>query len=219
MKWTERAIARALAQQTFNRKYLVVVPNCNWTGYEADILAVTENLRLIDVEIKISRADLKADAKKDKWWHRERIGQWPMVSEWRRSSISNNLIEVRGYQNGRFKNTHLKWPRRVWKHYYALPAEIWDDSLLGSLGSPASGVLLLEAAPRGLQITCRRPAKPCRDAERLSPAAAVDIARLASLRMWDAYQKLDEKSSKRGEKIIESDGPSMGACAIEIGAL
>lgn len=62
MKWTEKTIARALAQQTFNRKYLVVVPNCNWTGYEADILAVTENLRLIDVEIKISRADLKADA-------------------------------------------------------------------------------------------------------------------------------------------------------------
>src|SRR5690606_35854304 len=48
VKWSEQTIARALAQQTFNRKYLVVVPNCNWTGYEADILAVTENLRLID---------------------------------------------------------------------------------------------------------------------------------------------------------------------------
>jgi len=30
MKWTEQTI---------------VVPNCNWTGYEADILAVAENLR------------------------------------------------------------------------------------------------------------------------------------------------------------------------------
>jgi len=191
MKWSERTIARALAQQTFNRKYLVVVPNCNWTGYEADILAVTENLRLIDVEIKISRSDLKADARKDKWWHRERVGQWPMVHEWDRSRISGNLIMKRAYQRGRFKSTHLEWPRRVWKHYYALPAEIWTDDLLPSLGSEASGVLLLSGDDKTLKITCRRPAKPCRDADNLSPAAAIHIARLASLRMWDAYKTVD----------------------------
>lgn len=83
MTWSEHAIARALVRQTFNRKYLVVVPNCNWTGHECDLLVVTENLRIIDVEIKISRADLKADAKKEKWWHREHLGYWPTVSELR----------------------------------------------------------------------------------------------------------------------------------------
>ncbi|MBN9401240.1 MAG: hypothetical protein J0I30_00230 [Burkholderiales bacterium] len=191
MKWSERTIAAVLAQQTFNRKYLVVVPNCNWTGYEADILAVTENLRLVDVEIKISRADLKADAKKEKWWDRERIGEWPWVTEWRRSSISNDLIETCARRNGRFKSTHLDWPRRVWKHYYALPAEIWTDDLLSSLGSAASGVLLLTEDAAGLRISCRRPAKPCRDADKLTPAAAVHVARLASLRMWDAYKTVD----------------------------
>lgn len=191
MMWSEHTIGRALAQQFFNRKYLVVVPNCNWTGYEADILAVTENLRLIDVEIKISRSDLKADAKKDKWWHRERTGHWPMVSEYRHSHISNDLIRVSAYQYARYKNTRLEWPRKVWKHYYALPQEIWTDDLLPSLGSEASGVLLLTDAAGDLRIRCRRPAKPCRDAEKLSPVAAVHIARLASLRMWEAYQKVD----------------------------
>lgn len=191
MKWSEKRIARELAINFFNRKHLVVVPNCNWTGYEADILAVTENLRLIDVEIKISRADLKADAKKGKWWHREGIGHWPTVSELRHSHLSNGFVEVHRHRRSKFKSTPLKWPRKVWKHYYALPAEIWDDSLLDSLGSPASGVLLLADVNGALRITCRRPAKPCRDADRLPPAAAVDIARLASLRMWDAYQQLD----------------------------
>lgn len=186
MKWTERAIARALAHQTFNRKYLVVVPNCNWTGYEADILAVTENLRLIDVEIKISRADLKADARKDKWWHQQIVGQPRKIDE---HNHDGRLVRRRHVYAQKF--SFRNWPPRVWKHYYALPAEIWDDSLLDSLGSPASGVLLLADVNGALRITCRRPAKPCRDADRLPPAAAVDIARLASLRMWDAYQQLD----------------------------
>lgn len=50
--WNERKIATLLATRFFNNKYLVVVPNCNWTGYECDLLAVTENLRIIDIEIK-----------------------------------------------------------------------------------------------------------------------------------------------------------------------
>lgn len=38
----------------------------------------------------------------------------------------------------------------------------------------------------------RRPAKPCRGADPISPAAAMDIARLASLRMWEAYARLEK---------------------------
>lgn len=176
MKWTEHSIGRALAQQFFNRKYLVVVPNCNWTGYECDLLAVTENLRIIDVEIKISRGDLKADAKKNKWVHYQ------------------SCAEAFAARDKPFeKKIQVEWPRKVWKHYYAMPEEIWTDDLMNKLGSPASGVLLLSDPDGQLRIHCRRPAKACRDAEKLSPASAVNIARLASLRMWDAYQKLDEK--------------------------
>ncbi|WP_442592495.1 hypothetical protein ACSBPU_12900 [Parapusillimonas sp. JC17] len=192
MKWSERTIASALAQQTFNRKYLVVVPNCNWTGYEADILAVTENLRLIDVEIKISRADLKADAKKDKWWRQEYVGSPLRVDD---LNASGRLIRRRHVYAQQFELR--EWPHKVWKHYYALPADIWDDSLQGALGSPSSGVLLLNDTPHGLRISCRRPAKPCRDADRLTPAAAVNIARLASLRMWDAYHQVDQLRQRK----------------------
>lgn len=167
VQWSEGSIARAIALQTLARKCVVLVDNCNWTGHECDVLAVTTDLRIIDVEIKISRSDLKADAKKDKWWHR---------SGWRH------------HQKEPPPATPREWPPKVWKHYYALPAELWDDALLASLPSKASGVLLMRAQSDAIVVAeCRRRATPNRDAAKLTAAQAVDIARLANLRMWAAY--------------------------------
>ncbi|SSW67272.1 hypothetical protein AVE30378_02537 [Achromobacter veterisilvae] len=199
MSWSENSIARALARQTFNRKYLVVVPNCNWTGHECDLLVVTENLRIIDVEIKISRADLKADAKKEKWWRREHIGSWPSVPVLRHSAWSNDLRVESIARRARYKSTPNDWPTKVWKHYYALPKEIWHPDLLAALPSSQSGILLLDrdGCPVGqaMRVDCVRRATPNRDAKPISPAAAVDIARLASLRMWDAYARLEKREA------------------------
>ena len=167
--WSEGKIARAIALQTLARKCVVLVDRCNWTGHECDVLAVTTDLRLIDVEVKISRADFKADAKKDKWWHRP--GGW-----WR------------GEQP---EPTHRDWPPKVWKHYIAMPAELWDDALFEFMPSPASGLLLVREQRNRvtpIAVHCERRAKPNKDAQKLSPAQAVDIARLANLRMWEAYQ-------------------------------
>jgi hypothetical protein len=179
MKWTETGIARALAQQHFKRRYLCLVPNCNWTGSECDLLAVTENLRIIDVEIKISRADLKADAKKEKWWARR--WNWPFTEG--------------GRQHGApAPDMRLSHPAKVWKHYYAMPADIWKDELLDTLGSPDSGVLLLFGDAALCRIQVIRRAKPAKNADVLTPAQAIDIARLASLRMWDSYARLEAAS-------------------------
>lgn len=174
--WNELRIARAISRQTLNRKCIVLVDRCNWTGYECDVLGVTMDLRIIDVEVKISRADLKADAKKDKWWHRAGGMSW-RPSEQRPPDVPR------------------QWPPKVWKHYYALPAEIWDDSLLQFLPSPASGVLTVRERSAGgpLEINCRRRCTPNKDAHRLTPAQAVDIARLANLRMWDAYERQEKQ--------------------------
>jgi hypothetical protein len=186
MKWTERQIARALAQKMFNRKYLVVVPNCSWPGSECDVLALTENLRVIDVEIKISRADLKADAKKYKWQH------------------GFDAALDGGYEMfGKHTPRRREWPRRVWKHYYALPADIWDDSLLESLGSESSGVLLLHEADGQIYVMVRRMAKPDREAQPISAANAIDVARMANLRMWDAHKEI-EQLKKQLEQVCAS---------------
>lgn len=178
MTWSEGAIARAIGMQTLARKCVVLVDRCNWTGHECDILAVTTDLRIIDVEIKISRADLKADAAKDKWWHRAGYNPW------------------RGEQQpAPVARSH---PPKVWKHYYALPADIWKPELLECLPSPASGVLLLnmQGYPRStdqsMTVKCVRRSTPAKDATRLRPEQVMDVARLANLRMWESYQQRDK---------------------------
>lgn len=163
--WSEGMIAAAIGRQVLDRRCLLLVDRCQWTGHECDVLGVTKNLQIIDVEIKISRADLKADAKKEKWWHREGWGQ-------PRQAVSH--------------------PPRVWKHYFAMPADIWVDELVEFLPSPASGVILMTRIGSRVFARVGRRATPDKNAQRLSAEAVIDIARLANLRMWDAYQRLEE---------------------------
>lgn len=179
--WSEGRIARVIALQTLARKCVVLVDNCNWTGHECDVLAVTTDLRIIDVEIKISRADLKADAGKEKWWHRT-YGAW-----------------IPGQRTQEKFVTPRQHPPKVWKHYYAMPKEIWKPELLDCLPSKASGILLLDQdgypRPAGdpMRVDCIRRATPDKDAMRLKPEHVMDIARLANLRMWEAYHRRDTK--------------------------
>lgn len=191
MKWTETNIARALATQIFDRRYLVMVPNCGWTGHECDLLAVTKDLRIIDLEVKISRSDLKADAKKDKWWVRRFRGY---------SEPHDTVLKGRPVTNYRapvYDETALHWPPKVWKHYYVLPADIWKDELMPALPSPASGVILIEHHHGEVRARIRRAAKPNRDAKAIDAAAAIDLARLASLRMWNALQATERAQRRR----------------------
>ncbi len=174
MAWSEGKIAAAIARQTLARKCVVLVDRCNWTGHECDVLAVTTDLRVIDVEVKISRADFKADARKDKWWQRP---GWI----W-------NQPQPRA--------VHRDWPPKVWKHYVAMPRELWDDSLFEFMPSPKSGLLLVSeqrSAVTPVAVHCARRATPNRDASRLQPAQVMDIARLANLRMWDAYSRSERR--------------------------
>lgn len=188
MKWSEHSIARAIALQTLARKCVVLVDNCNWTGYECDVLAVTTDLRIIDVEVKISRADLKADAKKDKWWSRNFLGYGP-----REEKRDADGLLIYAHQPSLYDNKPRQWPVKVWKHYYALPAEIWKPELLACLPSPASGVLLLRPGQNPdsmpVVVSCERRATPNKDAIRLKPENVIDIARLANLRMWESYHQ------------------------------
>lgn len=179
MKWSEREIARSLYLNVFNGKHLVAVPNCSWTGHECDLLVVRADLRIVDVEIKISRSDLKADAKKEKWLKRYR----PEPGEpWR------------PWNEGPFEK--LEHPEKVWKHYYALPQEIWTPSLAESI-SPASGILLIRDAKTRPMLRVERQAKPNKDAGKISAEALCHIARLCTVRMWDSYNEVDVHRRER----------------------
>lgn len=168
MKWTAREIARSLAYQVFNHRHLIVCPNTYWPGNETDLLLVRTDLRLMDVEIKISRSDLKADAKKEKWF--DMPVQWPM-----------------GTERSKTPRTH---PRRIWKHYYCMPDKIWSDDLLAHI-QPTSGLIMMRDYPDHPGCWLRRQAKPSKDAERITPEELADIARMQSQRMWDAWNEVD----------------------------
>lgn len=186
MKWTERQIASWLARVTFSHKHLILVPNCSWPGSECDLLVVTPNLRIIDVEVKISRADLKADRNKDKWFHH---WDWKIDGPWE--------------DDGCYRRRHRQWPTRVWKHYYCMPQDIWKPDLIHEI-NPFSGVLLIRDNPhrdsKDFYIFCERIAKPNREAQKIDAEDAIDIARLASLRMWDAFKTVDDLLRDRQEE-------------------
>lgn len=186
MAWTEGTIGAALARQTF-KGHLVVVPNCTWTGYECDLLVVTNRLLLVDVEVKISRADLKADAKKDKWWHHRFTGYSPEE----RVERDGRLVAIR--RDPIYESTHRDWPPKVWKHYYAMPRAIWKPELMDVLASTKSGVLLLgtERHPDQAVVELVRRPEANREAMPVDAANVMNISRLASLRMWDAFKAVE----------------------------
>lgn len=175
---------RILARHIFSDA-LCVVDNCSWTGSEADLLVVTKRLKLIDVEIKCSRSDLKADTAKDKWW--KPLMRWGDA----------RLVE---------RMTH---PRRIWKHYYALPKDVWKTEWL-ELVRPESGVLIVGCMkPGGMgHMECVRRATPDRTAYTCTAEDLMGIARLASLRMWDARKALEvaraDRDTARGNRVART---------------
>lgn len=167
LPWSEARIAKTIAYQIFNRAELIV-PNCSWTGHECDLLVIErKRLRIIDIEIKISRSDLKADLKKTKWW---------VTRPWSR----RHLPDVR-----------REWPDKVWKHYYVMPAAIWTEDLYDHVPATSGIVLLSEQDSKTTPVIARliRSPKPNKEAKPISPSDAIDLARLSMLRMWSALLK------------------------------
>jgi hypothetical protein len=174
-QYSEFSIARHLAREKFN-SMMLVVDNTYHTGHEADLLIVNHrNLHYIDVEIKISRADLKADRLKDKWL--TTAYSWPQGMD--RPAIPR------------------EWPRRIWKHYYCIAEPIWKPELLEFVGK-RSGVFTIRIDRdesgrewyKGITVRKRCQANP--DAKRATPEEIVKLAYLANVRMHEAYRRLDE---------------------------
>lgn len=175
--WSEGKIGRILAHNSF-KTALCMLPNTVWTGDEIDLLVVPPCLRVIDVEIKISRADLRADRHKGRWWQTMKYNEAGPPKP-------------------------IAYPKHVWKHYYAMPTELWHVDLLDTI-FPTSGVLLVSAARSGLWqgwVECVQRATPNKAAKPLDPADVLDIARLATIRMWETYLDLDRVRADNARQL------------------
>jgi hypothetical protein len=179
--YTETNIVNALARHTF-KGALCVVPNTLWSGYEADVLVVTTKLQVFDVEVKISRTDLRADREKGKWRAYDSGGEW----------VAGKWVQP--------EPLTLEWPRNIHRHYYCCAEPIWRDDLLNAIPKN-SGVLTIRLWPTSSEnmraglchIEVKRRARSNPEAKPLELSQIVDIARLASLRMWNARLELDRQ--------------------------
>lgn len=173
----EGVIARCLSRSFMKWGAVCILDRTKWTGYEADLLIVDKTLRIVDVEIKISRADFKRDAEKDKWWRRP--DRW---------SYGYSLAGPPA------PDILRPWPPKVWKHYFAMPAAIWKPELVEFLPSPKSGIILLDGdGNSGVTFhRVERRASPNKDADKVDAASVIDIARLQNIRMWEAYNERDQ---------------------------
>lgn len=179
-RWSERQIGRALYAHVFARRCLICIPNCSYPGSECDLLVVRKDLRMVDVEIKISRSDLKADRLKNKWFK-----EWDFAAHgWRRPRPE--------------EREPIAHPKNIWKHYYALPRDIWHEDLYADI-QPTSGVIVIDDGFQKPHLEIIRHAKPNKSAEQIVKDDLISLAANQNARMWDAYWELDSfnRANKR----------------------
>lgn len=189
-QYTEYAIARALMREKFG-SMMMLIDNCYWPGNECDLLVVHPTLKLIDVEIKISRADLKKDREKDKWFS--------LSKDYERVWDHDKWHQVR-------KRLPVDWPRRIWKHYYVVADPIWTPALLEFV-HPNSGVIKIklneEGVLRGLTVEKRVKANPAPYI--LKPEDLVKLGYLAGVRMLEAYDREHSMRCDRADEARRAD--------------
>lgn len=179
-QWTADRVAHACLHQFMDRS-AVIIPNCYFTGYEADLLVVdSRSLKLIDIEIKVDRSDLKADISKDKW----------NISRW----VSENGVSTR-------KEFRREFAPKVWKHYFAMPAALWKPELEDFIPK-TSGVITFsdyKYSGSGTQVKVVRRAKTNPEAKAISDRDVFNLGRLANLRYWE--RKMSEGKDRQIGKV------------------
>lgn len=147
-KYSEETIAKYINLKLYKDVNIVMLNNTYWSGFESDMLVVTKDLKLIEIEIKISKQDFKADKAKKKWKY------------WNRS--------------------------KIWKHYFCMPYEIYDENTISHLPNKNCGIILLKTHSCGT-ITHHfvKNAKANKSAAKLTPNDVYSVARLVNLRYWN----------------------------------
>lgn len=168
LQFSERSIARALVHAfgMFPPRRYLAVENVSWglLPWEADLLCMSGNGYLQEVEIKVSVADLRRDLEKPK--HRLRKAVFTST--------------------GRSPHT---WIRRFW---YAMPDTVWNK-VVAEPPIPADAGVVLLYIERGekefggedkMRSRIVRPAKTNAAAIGLTAGERYDLARLGVLRYW-----------------------------------
>lgn len=165
------ALAHYLSHKT--RSDLALVPNCGALGHEADMLRVTKDRDVIEYEIKVSKADYRRDAKKDRTLWITHLNA-PHIQ----ATVHRSL--TRGY---------LRLPHRL---YYVTPAGLLEDEEI-----PAwAGVIEATESETGwLSLRVRKRGRRIHDL--VAPARTLEYAyRGQAIRYWEARRELRDAQNR-----------------------
>lgn len=214
MSWTEIRAARALANH-FGIVDNLIIPNYSTglTGYEADLIVVRKSNWAIEVEIKISIADLRSEFKHKPEKHRRLLNGMPIYrlmpngsrtsqyrpdqedwKEWDEALAACQPEDQRTF--GKLKTVYAldDW-RKPAKHHcreywIALPLELIEKA--EPIIPAYAGILTLNSGTRGNTVRIHRKAQVLPMAEKLTPEKRSHMMSRLYYRFWNAAFRHDE---------------------------
>jgi hypothetical protein len=180
---TEFEIQKYLYTHFFRSRADVVSPNSCVYGYEADMIGITRNLFVHEIEIKISRSDFFADKKKDK--HKD-MKKWLNGERTKPYMFDGIIIQQDGVRL-------LTPPNWFW---YAVPKDMIAVTEL-----PNEWMGLIYIADMGYCEVIRRAKRLHKEPIEIN--RMLQISRSLSLRNWS--YRLDEEYLSKRKEIRELD--------------
>ena len=160
-----------------------ITPNVQYYAWESDLLTVTPQGHVCEVEIKISRSDLKQDLLKPKH-HQGMLQDGAFLNKL--VGVSPTLCEARELARQREGATECRRPTYF---CFAMPCEIYRRPRPMVLPSYA-GIYTVDEEGRVFEE--RRPIQLHQ--QRLSTEDLLDLARRMHHRYWEELRRLERKS-------------------------
>jgi len=154
---TEVEVQNLVWREYATSSNLVVIPCSNVLGWEADMLVVTRALLAHEFEIKLTRADFRADMGKEKWAHFQAFRAGSMVLQVDRYGFSARVLRPANY------------------FWYVCPPDLLVTADVPTFAG------LAYATRDGLR-TMKKPERLHR--EKLSQSQVMQITRAMSFRYW-----------------------------------
>lgn len=154
-------------------KHQYAVPNLMFGSGESDVISITKTGYMHEVEIKISRSDFKADARKSKW-----------------------KLYKESIKSGRKLSSYYNTPNYFW---YCFPEGLIEDSEI----DPSFGIFHIKEDPKWkvLTLTVKREASRF-GKSKVNRKIINQIARSLSFKL-NNQQKSNQEIKRRWEEVKE----------------
>lgn len=204
---TSDLITRALAVRYFGYRKNVVVPRCNFAGWEADVLVLRPSGWMEEVEIKISVADFRREFTKKADKHRRFTHGVPKYNGGLDGFEADNpLHEPITYRSGKpygFWDWSAAGEHMLRRFWFAVPEEILPKVEAEVPGY--AGILRVDRWYESVVVREVKAAPVLPHGRKLAPQERSQLLRLAYLRYWDVFDR-DMAALGGGAGAEESDG-------------